>query len=48
VTEIVIDTSAIVAVITDAPEKGGLIRITEGAALVAPRFTSRSPFGSST
>ncbi|HEU4888441.1 MAG TPA: type II toxin-antitoxin system VapC family toxin [Thermoanaerobaculia bacterium] len=35
-TEIVIDTSAIVAVITDAPEKAALIRITEDAALVAP------------
>jgi len=36
VTEIVIDTSAIVAVITDAPEKAALIRITEDASLVAP------------
>ena len=36
VAEIVIDTSAIVAVITDAPEKAALIRITEDAALVAP------------
>ena len=35
-TEIVIDTSAIVAVITDAPEKAALIRITEDASLVAP------------
>ena len=34
--EIVIDTSAVVAVITDAPEKAALIRITEDAALVAP------------
>jgi predicted nucleic acid-binding protein len=32
----VIDTSAVVAVITDAPEKDALIRITEDAALVAP------------
>jgi predicted nucleic acid-binding protein len=32
----VIDTSAVVAVITDAPEKAALIRMTEGAALVAP------------
>lgn len=35
-TEIVIDTSAVVAVITDAAEKTALIRITEDAALVAP------------
>lgn len=34
--EIVIDTSAVVAVITDAPEKAALIRITEDAALMAP------------
>jgi len=36
VAEIVIDTSAVVAVITDAPEKAALIRTTEDAALVAP------------
>lgn len=34
--DIVIDTSAIVAVITDAAEKAALIRITEDAALIAP------------
>ena len=34
--EIVIDTSAVVAVITDAREKADLIEATEGAALVAP------------
>lgn len=34
--EIVIDTSAVVAVITDASEKAGLIRMTADAALVAP------------
>ena len=34
--EIVIDTSAVVAVITDASEKTALIRMTEDAALVAP------------
>ncbi|HET8775777.1 MAG TPA: type II toxin-antitoxin system VapC family toxin [Thermoanaerobaculia bacterium] len=34
--DIVIDTSAVVAVITDAPEKTALIRITQDAALVAP------------
>ena len=32
----VIDTSAIVAVITEAPEKAGLIQATEDASLVAP------------
>jgi predicted nucleic acid-binding protein len=36
VAEIVIDTSAIVAVITDAPEKAALIEITQDAELVAP------------
>lgn len=36
VAEIVIDTSAVVAVITDAPEKADLIRITQDAELVAP------------
>jgi predicted nucleic acid-binding protein len=35
-TEIVIDTSAVIAVITDAPEKAGLIKVTEDATLVAP------------
>lgn len=34
--EIVIDTSAVIAVITNAPEKTDLIRATEDAALVAP------------
>lgn len=34
--EIVIDTSAIVAVVLNAPEKDALIRITQDAALVAP------------
>lgn len=34
--EIVIDTSAVVAVILDAPEKTALIRVTEDAALIAP------------
>lgn len=34
--EIVIDTSAVVAVIMDASEKPALIRMTEDAALVAP------------
>ena len=34
--EIVIDTSAILAVIGEQPEKGELIRLTRGAALVAP------------
>lgn len=34
--EIVIDTSAVVAVITDASEKGALIRLTQDAALIAP------------
>jgi predicted nucleic acid-binding protein len=36
VAEIVIDTSAIVAVITDATDKAALIEMTEDAALVAP------------
>jgi predicted nucleic acid-binding protein len=36
VAEIVIDTSAIIAVITDATEKAALITMTEDAALVAP------------
>jgi predicted nucleic acid-binding protein len=34
--EIVIDTSAVVAVILDAPEKVALIRMTEDVTLVAP------------
>jgi len=34
--EIVIDTSAVVAVILDAPEKEALIRVTEDVTLVAP------------
>jgi predicted nucleic acid-binding protein len=34
--DVVIDTSAVVAVITDAPEKASLIRLTGDAALVAP------------
>ena len=34
--EIVIDTSAIIAVLLDAPEKAALIRITEDAALISP------------
>jgi predicted nucleic acid-binding protein len=34
--EIVIDTSAILAVIGEQPEKGELVRITRGATLVAP------------
>ena len=34
--EIVIDTSAVVAVILDAPEKAALIRITQDAVLTAP------------
>lgn len=34
--EIVIDTSAVVAVITDAPERVALIRLTEDAELIAP------------
>ncbi len=34
--EIVIDTSAILAVIVEQPEKGELVRITRGATLVAP------------
>jgi predicted nucleic acid-binding protein len=36
VPEIVIDTSAVIAVITDASEKVALIRTTEDAVLVAP------------
>jgi predicted nucleic acid-binding protein len=36
VAEIVIDTSAVVAVITDASEKAALVRVTEDAALIAP------------
>jgi len=36
VVEIVIDTSAVIAVILDAPEKAALIRITKDATLVAP------------
>jgi predicted nucleic acid-binding protein len=34
--EIVIDTSAILAVIGEQPEKGELVRLTRGAMLVAP------------
>ena len=34
--EIVIDTSAILAVIGDQPEKADLVRLTRGASLVAP------------
>lgn len=34
--EIVIDTSAILAVIAEQPEKADLVRLTRGAALVAP------------
>ena len=34
--EIVIDTSALLAVIGSAPERGELIRLTKGAILVAP------------
>ena len=34
--EIVIDTSAILAVIGEQPEKPGLVRLTRGATLVAP------------
>jgi predicted nucleic acid-binding protein len=34
--EIVIDTSAILAVVGSAPERGELIRLTKGATLVAP------------
>jgi predicted nucleic acid-binding protein len=34
--EIVIDTSAILAVIAEQPEKAELVRLTRGAALVAP------------
>jgi len=36
VVEIVIDTSAILAVIAEQPEKPGLVRLTRGAILVAP------------
>lgn len=34
--ELVIDTSAILAVITEQPEKAALIRLTRGASLLAP------------
>jgi len=34
--EIVIDTSAILAVVGEQPEKAGLVRLTRGAILVAP------------
>ncbi|HEY1658600.1 MAG TPA: type II toxin-antitoxin system VapC family toxin [Candidatus Sulfotelmatobacter sp.] len=34
--EIVIDTSAVLAVIAEQPEKPALVRLTRGAALVAP------------
>jgi predicted nucleic acid-binding protein len=34
--EVIIDTSALLAVIADEPEKPELIRLTKGAALVAP------------
>ena len=34
--EIVVDTSALLAVVANEPEKGLLIRLTRGAALVAP------------
>ena len=36
IVEIVIDTSAILAVIAEQPEKTGLVRLTRGATLVAP------------
>jgi predicted nucleic acid-binding protein len=36
IVEIVIDTSAILAVIGEQPEKAGLVRMTRGATLVAP------------
>ena len=36
IVEIVADTSAVVAVITEQPEKSDLIRLTQGADLVAP------------
>ena len=36
IVEIVIDTSAILAVIGEQPEKAGLVRVTRGATLVAP------------
>ncbi len=36
VVEIVIDTSAILAVIAEQPEKAALVRLTRGAILVAP------------
>lgn len=35
--EIVIDTSAILAVIAEKPEKANLVRLTRGATLLAPR-----------
>jgi predicted nucleic acid-binding protein len=35
-TEVVIDTSAILAVVSDQPEKADLIRLTRGATLLAP------------
>ena len=36
IVEIVIDTSAILAVVGEQPEKAGLVRLTRGAILVAP------------
>jgi predicted nucleic acid-binding protein len=36
IVEIVIDTSAILAVVGDQPQKAGLVRLTRGAILVAP------------
>jgi predicted nucleic acid-binding protein len=36
VAEIVIDTSAVIAVILDAPEKPSLIKLTQDATLIAP------------
>jgi len=36
IVEIVIDTSAILAVVAEQPEKAGLVRLTRGAILVAP------------
>jgi len=36
IVEIVIDTSAILAVVGERPEKAGLVRLTRGAILVAP------------
>ncbi|HEY0139960.1 MAG TPA: hypothetical protein VGF48_03635 [Thermoanaerobaculia bacterium] len=41
--EIVIDTSAVVAVITDASEKAVLIRMTQDATLVAPSSVQVTP-----